>query len=212
VRREVCTDVEQLAPEWRDLIEQLIEDGSTFEDVEEIFKERQGPRVTLHALETFYNSNPELQKRRVRSLIERADKLKRAMANPASTEAQLADATLFTGLMRLSRRSALLTIKDAHSLRLQRENLQLRRRVLNMRLAEAVRKKSEAHQRYQYEEERRQKLVLENQKLVEILKQLRQDQALPPDVMTKIQEIYGIVKEPYLSPKLAEQLAQSETP
>jgi hypothetical protein len=210
-RRQVCTDVAKLAPEWRGLAEQLIVDGFTFEDVEETFKERQGPRVTLHALETFYISNAELQKRRVRNLIEQADKLKRAMANPASAEAQLANATLFTGLLRLSRRSALLTIKDAHSIRLQRENLQLRKRLLNLRLAEAARRKDEAHQRYVYEQERRRKLTLENQKLEEILKKLRQDQTLPPDVMTKIQEIYGIVKEPYLAHKLAEKYPQSET-
>jgi len=133
------------------------------------------------------------------------------MAHPESTEARLADATLFTGLTRLTRREAQLTIKDAQSLRLQRGNLRLRQRILKMKQAQAVREKSIAHQRYLWEEERRRKLNLQNQELEEILKKLRQDQTLPADVMGKIQEIYGIVKEPYIPPKLAEQLRQPET-
>lgn len=211
-KREIYTDVTKLEPEFRELVEKLIEEGSTFEDVVEIFKERQGPRVTLHAIEVYYRSNLELQKRSIQSLIKRVAKLKRAMADPTSTEAQLADAALFTGLVSLSRRHGRLTVKDAHSLRLQRENLQIRRRILKMRESEARRKKSEGYQRYKFEEERRRKLTLENQKLAEILRKLRQDQTLPADVMEKIQEIYGIVREPYISPKLAEMLPQSETP
>ncbi len=209
-RREICTDVAKLAPEWREQAEQLIVEGSTFDDVVEIFKERKGPRLTLHAVEVFYQSNLDLQKRRVRHLIEQVQKLKHAMTHPESTEAQLADATLFTGLLQLSRRFPKLTVKDAQSLRMQRENLQLRKRILKMREYEARRKKSEAYQRYKFEEERRRKLTLENQKLEEILKKLRQDQTLPADVMGKIQEIYGIVKEPYIPPRLAEQLAQND--
>lgn len=211
-RREVCADVTKLAPEWRELVEKLIEEGSTLEDVAEILDERQGPRVTLHALAVHYQSSLALQARRINHLIELADKLKNAMAHPESIEARLADATLLTGLVRLTRGQSQLTIKDAQSLRMQRENLRLRQRILKMKQAEAVRKKSEAHQRYLYEEARRQKLTLQNQELMEILKKLRQDQTLPADVMGKIQEIYGIVKEPYISPKLAEILPQSETP
>ena len=210
-RREICTDVTKLEPEWREVVDELIEKGSTFEDVEEIFKEREGPRVTLHALEVYYQSNLDLQRRGVRNLIKRAEELKKSMADPTSTEARLADATLFTGLVSLSRRHARLTVKDAQSLRLQRENLRLRQRVLKMKLAQAVREKSIAHQRYLFEEARRHKLTLQNEQLEEILKKLRQDQTLPADVMGKIQEIYGIVKEPYIPPKLAEQLRQSET-
>ena len=211
-RREICADVTKLAPEWRELVEQLIEDGSTFEDVTEIFKEREGPRVTLHALEVHYQSNLELQKRRIQGLIKRAEELRRSLSDPNSADAHLANATLFLGLVQLRRSSSRLTIKDAQSLRLQRENLHLRQRVLKMKLAEQVRKKSEAHQRYRFEEERRRKLNLQNQELEEILKKLRQDQTLPADVMGKIQEIYGIVKEPYIPAKLAERLPQSETP
>lgn len=207
-RAEVCADVTKLEPEWRELVEKLLEEGSTFEDVAEILRERQGPRVTLHALGVHYQSNLDLQKRRIKYRIELADKLKHAMAHPESTEGRLADATLLTGLLRLTRGQSQLTIKDAQSLRMQRENLRLRQRILKMKQAEAVRKKSEAHQRYLYEEARRQKLTLQNQELMEILKKLRQDQTLPADVMGKIQEIYGIVKEPYIPPKLAERLPQ----
>ena len=211
-RQEVCADVTKLASEWRELVEKLIEEGSTLEDVAEILQERQGPRVTLHALGVYYQSNLDLQKRRIKHLIELADKLKHAMAHPESTEGRLADATLLTGLVRLTRRHAQLTIKDAQSLRMQRENLRLRQRILKMKQAQAVREKSIAHQHYLYEEERRQKLKLENKKLEEILKKLRQDQTLPADVMEKIQEIYGIVKQPYIPPQLAERLPQDETP
>jgi len=209
--REVCADVTKLAPEWRELVEKLIEEGSTLEDVAEILHERQGPRVTLHALGVYYQSNLDLQKRRIKHRIELADKLKHAMTHPESTESRLADATLLTGLMRLTRGQSQLTIKDAQSLRMQRENLRLRQRILKMKQAQAAREKSIAHQRYLYEEARRQKLTLQNQELMEILKKLRQDQTLPADVMEKIQEIYGIVREPYIPPKLAEQLRQPET-
>jgi len=211
-RQEVFTEVTKLEPEWRELVEKLIEEGSTLEDVAEILEERQGPRVTMHALGVHYQSSLDLQMRRIKYRIELADKLKHSLAHPETTEGRLADATLMTGLMRLTRGQSQLTIKDAQSLRMQRENLRLRQRILKMKQAEAVRKKSEAHQRYLYEEARRQKLTLQNQELMEILKKLRQDQTLPADVMGKIQEIYGIVKEPYISPKLAEMLPQSETP
>jgi len=210
-RRDVCTDVAKLEPEWRELVEQSLVGGFTFDDVVEIFKERKGPRVTLHALEAFYHSRLDVQKRRIQHLLEEVEKLKDAMAHPETAEAQLADATLFTGLLRLSRRNSQLTVKDAQSLRMQKENLQLRKRILHMKLQDASRKKSYAHQRYLFEEARREKLILENRRLQEILKKLRQDETLPTDVVSKIQEIYGIVKQPYIPPQLAEQISEAPT-
>lgn len=210
-RREVCTDVAKLAPEWRELVEQSLVGGFTFDDVVEIFKERKGPRVTLHALEAFYHSHLDVQKRRIQHLLQEVERLKDAMAHPETAEAQLADATLFTGLLRLSRRNSQLTVKDAQSLRMQKENLQLRKRILHMKLQDASRKKSYAHQRYLFEEARREKLILENRRLQEILKKLRQDETLPTDVVSKIQEIYGIVKQPYIPPQLAQQISEAQT-
>jgi hypothetical protein len=201
----------QLPPEKQPLVAELLVEGATFEDVVETVNEGEGPKVTQGAVERFFRSNLELQKRRVARLVEKAEALKTSLqADPNSAERKLAEAALLTGLMRLSRGGAELTVKDAMSLRLQQENLRLRQRVVRMKDRDAILKHALTEARAHHEFERL-KLTREKVRLLRRnLKGLRKGQQLGPETFQKIQEIYGILDEPYTPPK--HQAANSEPP
>ena len=134
-------DAGQLPPAKQPLVEELLVEGATFEDVVEAANEGEGPKVTQRAVEHFFRTNLEIQKRRVQRLVEKAEALKASLhADPNSAEAKLAEAALLTGLMRLSRDGAELSLKDAVSLRMQRDNLRLRQRILHMKERDAIQK------------------------------------------------------------------------
>jgi hypothetical protein len=201
----------QLPPEKRPLVEELLVEGATFEDVVEAANEGEGPKVTQGVVAHFFRTNLEIQKRRVQRLVEKAEALKASLhADPNSAEGKLAEAALLTGLLRLSRDGAELSLKDAVSLRMQRDNLRLRRRILHMKERDAIQKHrfNEARMRHEFEKFRLTKEKARQAR--EHLRSLKQGQQLGPETFRKIQEIYGLLNEPFIPPEL--QAENSEPP
>jgi hypothetical protein len=200
--RRKPADTWKLPPEREQLAAELLNEGDTFEDVVEAINATAGPKVSQRAVEHFFRTHSDVQRRRVEGMVKRADDLKASLyANPDSAEAKLAGAALLTGLMRLSRGGAELTVKDAMSLRLQRENLRLRQRVLRMKDRDAVLKHALTQAQAHHEFERL-KLTREKVRLLRRnLKCLRRGQQLGPETFQKIQEIYGILGESYTPPE-----------
>lgn len=196
-------DAGQLPPEKQPLVEELLVEGATFEDVVEAANEREGPKVTQGAVERFFRTNLEIQKRRVERLIQKAEGLKASLHdNPNSAEGKLAEAALLTGLMRLSRGGAELSVKDVMSLRMQRDNLRLRQRVLRMKERDAIQKFHLTQAQTLHEME---KLKLTRERARELrrhLESLKEGQRLGPDTFRRIQEIYGLLNEPFIPPAL----------
>jgi hypothetical protein len=192
----------QLPPEKQPLVAELLMEGATFEDVVETVNEGEGPKVTQGAVERFFRSNLEVQKRRVARLVEKAEALKTSLqADPNSAERKLAEAALLTGLMRLSRGGTELSVKDVVSLRLQHDNLRLKQRILRLKERDAIQKHhiNEARMRHEFEKF---KLTREKARQIrEHLRSLKQGQQLGPETFVKIQEIYGLLNEPFIPPQ-----------
>ena len=131
--QSVKHDVGQLDSEGQKLVRKLLVEGSTFEDVVETVNERGGQRVTVNAVKNYFQGDLEVQKERVRRQIKNAQELLACVdKDPKSAEAQLAQATFLTGYERVHRNSAVVTPGEAVRYRLQNENLNLRRKILEI--------------------------------------------------------------------------------
>jgi hypothetical protein len=178
--------------------ERMIENGATFEDTTEWINERHAPDpsresygegegVTLLAVRHYFQSNPELQGRRIRRMQGNAQKLKKALTgDPHSAEAELADAVFLTGLMGLERAGTRFTVKDAARHFLTRGSLDLKSRNLEaaLRLAE---------ERIKTEIVKREQLKQRVREVAQAIEKEGQGRELGPETLRKIQEIYGLV-------------------
>jgi len=177
--------------------ERMIENGATFEDTTEWINERHRPErendgeaqgVTLLAVRSYFQSNPDLQTRRIRRMQGNAQKLKQALTgDPHSAEAELADAVFLTGLMGLERAGTRFTVKDAARHFLARGSLGLRKRNLEaaLRLAE---------ERMKTEVVKREQLQQRVREVAQAIEKEGQGRELGPETLRKIQEIYGLIE------------------
>ncbi len=93
----------------RKLMWKMLREGASFEDTAEAINVCSDEAVSLKAVQKFFRSNPRVQQERIRHQLAAAQELKRALKNPKSAQAELAEAALFTGLMALSRRGVRFT-------------------------------------------------------------------------------------------------------
>lgn len=196
----VCVDIAKLEDDARRQLDDLLADGATFEDVVETFNQRGASRVTLQAVESYFRSNLDLQKRRAQKQVERFLELKKALgdssAGPETAEARLAAAVLLTGLLGLSRDHPALTLKDALRARLERENLSLKNQEMRLKVRKDV---QEMKIRRVQEQLLRKKLDLITGEVKEMharIEKHENPEKLGPEAIQKIQEIYGIVTLP----------------
>ena len=192
-------DVKELPEELRELVDRMLREGATFEDVYEALDERGGPTLTLQGIQNFYRGNLDLQTRRIEYQLERARQLQESCAHPDSAEAQLAQAAILTGLQCLTRKSTQLTSRETIHIWLQRENLRLKRELLRLKVAREA------------EDQRLRRTKLRSEmikwkyariKLQQLRRQLIQEgktKLLGPEAMEKIQEIYGLLRIPVVA-------------
>jgi hypothetical protein len=188
--------VAELSAEGQQLVETLLVEGSPVEDVVEGVFEAAGVRVPPRAVEEFFRARPDVQQRRAQHLVETAESLKRALGDPESAEARLAEAAIFTGLLALRRRGGELNLKDAVSLRLQREQIGLRNQLLRLRAKKQAQDMKINETNHQL---MRSKLKLIRLQLEGMNKEIEAGgnaAELGPQAIQKIQEIYGIATLP----------------
>lgn len=195
---EPIKNINDLSGGPKDFIDDLLVEGATFEDVVESVAEKYDLRVTLQAVTNYFRGNLELQKRRVLRQVEKANELKKAFADPDSAEAELADAMFMTGYMGVTRKGAEIKLKDIESIRLGKENLRLRNRVLRHR-----QKENRQQRRYRRlrEDLARKKLEFYTLKAAELKRAMaaeHKQNKLGPETLRAIQEIYGIATIPSL--------------
>ncbi|MGO8733259.1 MAG: hypothetical protein ACLQVM_10745 [Terriglobia bacterium] len=197
--RTIKNEVSHLGPDLKSLVHNMLVEGSTFEDIVEAVDERGEDGITLHAVQNYFQSNLEIQKMRVRRVIESAEALLTSVdKNPRSAEARLARATFLTGYSRVHRDAALITPRDAERSRLDRENLSLKHHILIMQ-------RKKAAQELDYSRARTRLILLTQGKLQEeILKLQRQVKAhragepIGPEMLQRIQQLYGLACRPLL--------------
>jgi hypothetical protein len=191
------SDVAKLPPELRELVDRLLVEGATFEDVCESVNER-GVPLTLQAVQNCYRSDLKLQKRRIEFQAERARVLTEALGDPDSSDAQLAYAAMLTGLQSLTRKDGGITLKDAVKGTMERRNILLKRDLLRMRIAREEEdkrfRKTRLHAEFL-------KLQLTKTKLAQLQRELKKHEnssTLGQVAMEKIQEIYGLLQIPVI--------------
>ena len=189
------SDVARLPEEMRELVDRMLVEGATFEDVCDAVNER-GVPVTLQAIQNFYRGNLDLQKRRIEHQMERARVLTEALGDPDSSDAQLAYAAMLTGLQSLTRKEGGLTLKDAVKGTMERRNILLKRDLLRMQLAREIEDRKFRKTRLHAEIL---KLQLTKTKLAQLQRELKKHESnstLGRVAMDKIQEIYGLLQIP----------------
>jgi len=180
----------------QELVDKLLTEGSTFEEVVEAANEQDLRGVTLNAVKTYFQGNPKLQAKRVHYLVETSESLFKGLGDPESAEARLAKAAFLTGYLNLYQDAAPITLKDAEHARIERANLNLKHKLL-------VVQRDKARQALQYSQERTRFLVLTQEKLREEIATLQQDakrqqagEPLGPAMLQRIQQIYGLTCQP----------------
>ena len=190
-------DVANLPAALRELVERMLVEGATFEDVCEAMNERGAP-ATLQAIQNLYRGDLNLQKRRIEFQLERAQVLTAALADPDSADAQLAHAAMLTGLQSLQRKDGGMSLRDAVKGTLERRNILLKRDLLRMRIAREVEEKRFRKTRLHAE---LLKLQLTKTKLGQLQREMKKqgkNPTLGPEAMEKIQEIYGLLRIPVI--------------
>ena len=176
----------------RELVDKLLTEGSTFEDVVEAANRLIPPGVTLNAVKTYFQGNRKLQADRVHYMVETSESVLKGLGDPESAEARLAKAAILTGLMNLHQDTPQLSLKDAEHARIEQANLNLKHRLV-------VVQRDKARQALQYSKERTRLLVLAQEKVTEQIAILQQDakrqqagEPLGPAMLQRIQQIYGL--------------------
>jgi hypothetical protein len=197
---EVVNNVLRLESDLQTLVDKLLTEGSTFEDVVEAVNARGEGGVTLNAVRTYFQGNRALQTKRALHQVEDCEALLASLGkDPESAEARLARATFMTGYSRVNRNASLVTPREAARYRLESENLNLKHQVLMLQ-------KKKADQDLEYSKAKTALIKATGAKVQrEILgleRELRARQAaghpVGNDVLQKIQQLYGLACQPLL--------------
>jgi len=195
--RKFLNNVEDLDRDLKDLVDKMLVEGSTFEDVVEAVNDRGKDGTTLNAVQNYFQGHREIQTKRVHRLIENGEALLASIGkDPKSAEARLARATFLTGYLKVRRDSSQITPKDAERVRMESENLSLKRRILVMQ-------KQKAQQELKYSHARTHMVLLTQEKLKEEIQKLQQEakghragEPMGPEMLQKIQQLYGLACQP----------------
>jgi hypothetical protein len=196
---EVVNDVLDLNKDEKDLVNKLLKEGSTFEDVVEAVNARGRQCITLNAVKTYFQGNRVLQTQRARRQIEDAETLLASVDNdPKSAEARLARATFLTGYSRVNRNASVVTPREAARYRMECENLNLKHQILMVQ-------RKKAKQDLEYSRARTRLIEITQGKMQGDLLRLEREltahqpgQPLKPEIVQQIRQLYGLACEPIL--------------
>jgi hypothetical protein len=204
----VRVELDGFDPERLKKIDHLLIEGATFADVVRTLNSEPGETIGELAVENYFRSNLELQKRRVCRMVEKMEELKASMGNPETAEGKLAEAVLFTGLMGLTRNPMYADLEDVQTLRLKREKLELERSLLHLKDKEAREKVRQMKAQTAFTIAKCERATFELKKMEGLLRTLKRGDKLDPPTLNQIREIYGIIKQPYVSESPEETPAQ----
>ena len=150
-----------------------------------------------------FRAHPGLQIKRVKQTLAGAAELRDALGNPQADHAlvELANAALLIGYQGLTRKSGSITIKDAEVIRLARQNLKLRQRVLRLKEV-SVKRANDLHwKKLRYEDVKYDTALEKLKQLRHALHSLMAEGKLESGTLEKIREIYGIIRQPFIPPE-----------
>ncbi len=193
--KTMLQDVSKLPAEMRTLVDEMLIDGGTFEDVAEAVQERGGMRLAVRAVQRYFRSTPALQQQRIKHQLETAQALKEAVGNPESAQRDLVDAVLLTGLMRVNRRGSDISTQDAVLEHYKRENLRLKDSQDRMRWKKLHLDRRLAESRLETEKNRQKAITAKVVEMQQLMETRKGSKELGAEALKKIQEIYGLIRE-----------------
>ncbi len=204
--RKMHSDVSELPAELKELVEQMLVEGATFDETVEAVNERGGEYVTLAAVKNFFRSNLGLQQQRIQKLVATAEELKKAVGatDPDSPEGQLLGAIILTGVMQISREGANFDLRYAVRERLARENLHLQQQKLLLQTRKEVAEQDYRLAKAHATIAKAELLELQVRKLKKLFKTVDKNRKLDKKTYERIQEVYGLLRAPLLVEREAE--------
>jgi len=207
---EMVNNSLKLHPGLQTLVDKMLEEGSTFEDVVETVNEQGEQRITLNAVKTYFQGNRKLQTLRALHQVEDSEALLASLdKNPRSAEARLARATFLTGYSRVNRDASVVNPREAARYRMECENLNLKRQILTVQ-------KKKAKQDLAYSRARTNLIEITQAKMkgdiLVLERELRAHHAgepIGPEVLEKIQQLYGLCSQPLLYEETVDALAKA---
>lgn len=194
-KRITCTDVEHLPEELRKLVDRMLTEGGTFEDTVQAVSELGQERITLGAVEIYFRSNVSLQQARIRRQVETARNLKSALANPESAQSELAEAILLTGLMGVKKRSGAGDMQQAIRAKDQQENYRLKEEAFRLKSEKSALDLRMVRARLKAEGAKLRLVTNRIEQLKRALDRERGGANLSPEMIQRIQEVYGLVSD-----------------
>jgi hypothetical protein len=201
-------DISVLAEDVRRKVRRSLVEGATIEDVADMLLAQHGMLVAPAAIQSFYNGDAGIARDRAVRQVETVRSLKQALRDEKSPLAALAEATLLTGVMGLSRRGELTgndaqrRMHDHRMFHLLEANQNMKNRLYAAQIG--LNNARRAHELVKYHEAK-----VRCKKLKAQLSELCQSRDLTPQTLQRIQEIYGIVREPFDPSKSEETLERA---
>lgn len=190
---EAYFDVEKLPDDEKKQVRKLLIEGAPFEDVVEMVAEPGEVTITQRAVEHYFRSDPKLQAARITFQASAADTLAQALQDPKSTEAKLARSVLMMGLSGLNRRGeanrikhAIQAIKDHRDERFKEADSERKQTKLEF-------EEQEFQLRVQSLQTKLETATIQLGKLKESIEKHGKGNALGPEIIQQINEIYGLV-------------------
>jgi hypothetical protein len=189
------TDVKELPEHLHRVVDRMLAEGSTFEDAVAAVKELEDGEITLAAVEIYFRSNMALQQDRVRRLQKTLTNLKSACANPESAQADLAETVLLMGLLGLKKTSATSDVQHAIRAKEQKENFRLKEDVFRLKLKRSGLESQLMKARLKADQAKLKLASAKLEQLKGVLERERGGASLTPEMLQRIQEVYGIVSD-----------------
>ncbi|MGH9325428.1 MAG: hypothetical protein ACRD2B_01865 [Terriglobia bacterium] len=188
-----CKDVNDLDEPQKEVVEKMLTEGATFEDTLEVVNDMGEKPLALRALTNYFRSNVHLQQARIRHTLRTADELKKALIDPESGKAELAEAVLITGLMGMNKGEVRAQFQNAFRVKNQAENNRLKGEIFRLKSEKLEIDRRFLEVRLKTEIAKRDLLTSRLEQLKEAVEHAGQSDRLGPEVIKQIQEIYGLV-------------------
>ena len=212
-RAKEKNDALRIDPKVKPLVDKMLTEGVTFEDVVESLNAQGRERITLSTLKAYFQGNPELQTQRALRQVQDAETLLASIdKNPKSAEARLARATFLTGYSRVNRNASEVNPREAARYRLECENLKLKRDLLTMQKKKARQDLAYSKARTNLIEVTQGKVQGELWLLERELRAHHVGDPIGPQILEKIQQLYGLCSQPLLYEETVDALAKTQQP
>ncbi|MGH9432536.1 MAG: hypothetical protein ACRD3T_13425 [Terriglobia bacterium] len=192
---DVCHDVDEATPDVQEKVRKLLVNGATFEDTVATLAESGTAAVTVRAVENYYRGHVDIQEERIKRQVGTADKLKKALKDPNSAQARLAEAVLLTGLMGVHDKTEATGVQNAIKVQSEQDRHRVNWALAKLRIRKMQAESQMLRVRLKHELAKINRLKLAIERFQNALQNAGGGQRVKPETIQRIQEIYGLLAD-----------------